>query len=90
MNKKILIIIFFAIIISFLIYYFTPKKSSLIYDENYIRDQINEYLKNNPTANESYARDVVYRDIARIEKNAEICEKIENEDIKFSCYNAVA
>ena len=65
------------------------SSSSLINDENYVRTQMNAFLKNNPNANENYARDVVYRNIASIEKNPEICLKINDEYLKKSCYNAV-
>ena len=67
----------------------TTLPTSLINDNNYIQNKINSFLKNNPNADENYARDVVYRDIARIEKKPEICDQIKNEYLKKSCYNAV-
>jgi hypothetical protein len=67
----------------------TISPSSLINDKNYIQNKINSFLKNNPNADENYARDVVYRDIARIEKKPAICDQIKNEYLKKSCYNAV-
>ena len=67
----------------------TTVPTSLINDKNYLQNEINSFLKNNPTANENYARDVIYRNVARKEKKLSICEKINNEDIKKSCYNAV-
>jgi hypothetical protein len=63
--------------------------SSLINDNNYVQNKTNAFLQNNPKANENYARDVVYYDIARIEKKRGICEKINNDYLKRSCYNSV-
>ena len=63
--------------------------TSLIDNEEYVRNKINDFLKINPNANENYARDVVYRDIAREEKNSAICDKINDGYLKQSCYNAV-
>jgi hypothetical protein len=65
----------------------TPN--SLIDDENYVQGKINDYLKDNPRATEDYARDVVYLDIARAEKNAAICDKIKDSELKYFCSNAV-
>ena len=67
----------------------TTLPTGLINDENYVQNQINAFLKNNPNADESYARDVVYRDIARTEKNVKICYMIKDEYLKTSCHNAV-
>jgi len=64
-------------------------QNSLINDENYVQGKINAYLKDNPRATEDYARDVVYLDIARAEKNAAICDKIKDSEIKYFCSNAV-
>ncbi len=67
----------------------TTLSNSLINDENHVQNQINNFLKNNPNADETYARDVIYRDIARKEKNPAICAQIKDEYLKKSCQNAV-
>ncbi len=67
----------------------TTVSDSLIDDEAYVQNKMNSFWEKNPNADESYVRDVVYRDIARAEKNPEICELIQDDYLKRSCYNAV-
>ena len=65
----------------------TTLPASLINDEQHVQDKMNAFLKNNPNANENYARDVVYHDIAIEEKNQSICEQIKSESLKKDCNN---
>lgn len=94
--KLLLILLFiFLLFLSFYLYFILfPQKSpeekrkeSLIYNETYVQERINDFLRDNPTASESYARDVVYHEIAIAEKNSTICEKITTEWLKQDCYN---
>jgi hypothetical protein len=65
----------------------TTLPKSLASDNNYVQNKVNSFLKNNPNANESYATDVVYHDVAIKEKNSSICENIKTEWLKKDCYN---
>ena len=98
--KNVLIVLFIVIIIIGVWYYLNiqPTKEntqpikdipkSLVNDENYVQEKMNEYLENNPNADEDYARDAVYLNIAREQKNPEICDKIKDSELKYFCSNA--
>ena len=91
--RNVLIVLFIVIIIIGAWYYFKiqPKQDileSLVNDENYVQEKMNEYLKDNPNAEEDYARDAVYLNIAREEKNPEVCDKIKDSEFKIICLDA--
>ncbi len=99
-SKPIIFYVIIVILVIFLIFFFTRRSSLVPYnvettttlltgsinDEEYIQNQIKNFLQSNPTANETYARDVVYWDIAKKEKNSNICDMIKTESVKQSCY----
>jgi hypothetical protein len=94
MREKFLITFLLIFLFSLSIYFYfgkpkvsEKKKESLIYDETFIKSKIDKFLEDNPNANESYARDVVYHDIAIAEKNSSTCEEIKTEWLKQDCYN---
>jgi hypothetical protein len=82
----VVLILLFSLTIYFYFNLFQFKKS-LIYNKEYVKNKMEEFLKDNPKANESYAKDVVYHDIAIAEKNSAICEKIKTEWLREDCYN---
>jgi uncharacterized protein (UPF0333 family) len=90
---KIYLYIVLALLVSLLILiiysHFNPFqfKKSLSYDEGYVKNKMYEFLKDNPKANESYAKEVVYHGIAIAEKNSAICDKIKTEWLREDCYN---
>jgi len=87
MKKKHLAIIFFSIAcfsLILLVYFFIFSTKSY---EQEIQERTKNFLENNPNANESYARDVAYHDLAIDEKNSNLCEKISNEQLKEDCLN---
>jgi predicted Holliday junction resolvase-like endonuclease len=87
MKKKHLVIAFFSIacfLLILLIYFFIFSAKSY---EQEIQERTKNFLENNPNANESYARDVAYHDLAIDEKNSKLCEKINTEWLKEDCLN---
>jgi len=90
----IVLTIVLATVYSLILYQPQEKKSSipsktysLITNKTYIRNRVNSFLNDNPKANESYAEDVVYHDIAISEKNSTICSLINTKWLKEDCYN---
>jgi sensor domain CHASE-containing protein len=92
--RNLLIVLLIAIIISGLWYYMdkmqfsVQSKPSLIENDTYVQEKVDTYLENNPSAEEEYARDVQYLNIAREEKNPAICDKINDSEIRYFCTNA--
>jgi hypothetical protein len=87
MKKKHLVITFLSIacfLLILLVYLFIFSEKSY---EQEIQERTKNFLENNPNANESYARDVAYHDLAIEKKDSNLCEKISNEQLKEDCLN---
>jgi uncharacterized protein YneF (UPF0154 family) len=84
--KKHLAIIFFVASLSliFLVCFFVLSRKNY---EQEIQEEIKKFLEDNPKANESYARDVAYHDLAIEKKDSSLCEKINIEWLKEDCLN---
>ncbi|MGC8812682.1 MAG: hypothetical protein ACP5O8_03825 [Candidatus Aenigmatarchaeota archaeon] len=87
MDKKILVIFLAFIICLFLIFavYFFG-----FFGKNYeteIQERTKEFLKDNPNADESYARDVALHDLAIERKDSILCGKIVTNWLKEDCLN---
>jgi poly-D-alanine transfer protein DltD len=85
MNKKYLaillpIICFLSVFSIFLIF---PTKNY----EQEIQEKVKKFLEDNPNANESYARDVAYHDLAIEKKDSSLCGKISTGLLKEDCLN---
>lgn len=65
----------------------TNRQSSNI--EDYVQGDIEEIIQDNPSAYESYARDVVYHDTAIAEGDITICDLIQDQYLKDHCYKSV-
>ena len=82
--KKLLIFLLICALIVFLIYYFFPFERL----PEKVKEKVDKCLEDNPSASESYCKDVAFFEIAIEEKDIGLCDKIKNSMIKNECIKA--